>query len=116
MKKIFLLQMISILILLSPHSFAQGPVSLHCANILPNGNIQIKWVNPTPNANLIFRAIYKDGINIATINVDTVTTYLDTQGDGNIQATFDILSSYLPSVFKAITLHYFLTSVNDFNC
>ncbi len=114
-----ILHAINILFLLSfasLHAAAQGPVSLRCANILPNGNIQISWVNPTPNAGLIFRAIYKDGLNIATINVDTVTTFLDTQGDGNIQShTFDIISSYLPiQLFQSNYVStIFLTSVNN---
>lgn len=95
---------------------AQGPVAMRCANILPNGNIQITWVNPTPNVGLIFRAIYKDGVNIATINIDTVTTFLDTQGDGNQQShIFDIISSYLPiQVFQSNYIStIFLTSVNN---
>ncbi len=97
-------------------AFAQGPVSLRCANVFPNGNVQIKWVNPTPNSGLIFRAIYRDGVNIATINVDTVTTYLDTQANGNQQShTYDVISSYLPiQVFQSNYISsIFLTTVNN---
>lgn len=98
MKKLIIINCILFVFLLSTNSlFAQGPNKLKCASVLPNGNVELTWELPSSVTGFVFHALYRDGINIATISNASTTSYIDASANANLQSyTYDFISTYLP--------------------
>lgn len=90
--------------------FAQGPNKLKCANVLPNGNVELTWELPSSTTGFIFHALYRDGVNIATISNASTTSYTDVTANANLQSyTYDFISSYLPlNLYNSNVIHTML--------
>jgi len=87
-----------LLLLLTGSSYAQQP-EVFCANVLPDGNVELSWLAPSQAVVGDAYKIFRNGIEVASVNHPTLN-YIDVGANANLGsvAYYIILDGELPEV------------------